>query len=56
MDIDIQKITKLVNKINENDEKTDAIVYDKYILMIALADEVKKICVAKLGKEGEDDC
>jgi len=56
MDIDIQKITKLVNKINENDEETTAIVYDKYILMIALADELKRICVAKRDKEGEDDC
>tara|TARA_R100000908_G_scaffold65400_1_gene55664 strand:- start:6386 stop:6547 length:162 start_codon:yes stop_codon:yes gene_type:complete len=40
----MKKIIKLINKVYNNSEKTDAIVYDKYILINALAEELKKEC------------
>lgn len=40
----IDKIIKLIDKASNNSEDTDAIVYNKYILINALADELKQEC------------
>lgn len=40
----IKEIIKLIDKTSNNSEDTDAIVYNKYILINALADELKKEC------------
>ena len=47
MNKNIDKIIKLINKANNNNERTDATVYDKYILINALAEELKKECQLK---------
>ena len=48
MNTNINKIIKLINKANNDNERTDATVYDKYILMQALAEELKKECLLKI--------
>ena len=48
MNKNIDKIIKLINKANNNNERTDATVYDKYILINALAEELKKECQLKI--------
>ena len=54
MNKDIQKINKLINTVNKNENGTNAIVYDKYILMNALAEEIKKICKPLKGANEDE--
>tara|TARA_R110002124_G_scaffold51774_5_gene149433 strand:- start:634 stop:855 length:222 start_codon:yes stop_codon:yes gene_type:complete len=45
MNKDIERITKLINNINNTQEgSTDCIIYEKYGLIAVLAGELKTIC------------
>jgi hypothetical protein len=45
MNTEINKITKLINNINNTQEgSTDCIIYEKYGLIAVLARELKTIC------------
>ena len=45
MNKEIQKITKLINNINNTQEgETNCIIYNKYYLISVLAEELKRIC------------
>lgn len=49
MDKDIDRIIKLINKVYNNYQGSD--IYDKYILINTLADELKKECQLQLEDE-----